>query len=193
MTYGPSGEDQHDLATFISRYNRWRSMFSRAGEPAPQEAVRDGDRIVLRQGYPYEGWTGYVIEPGSGGYRVLSVTTERRVEPLESLRGFFSTFELAGKYILWKIGGDLRVSCDVVSLEMLRRPALLAPGVRAVPLEQYETRYELIDDPAVFMVIRAGGIQPENCLLTMTYDELDQALEDGLPPSVIGGSDSADE
>ncbi len=53
-------------------------------------------------------------------------------------------------------------------------------------LAKYETRYELVDDPATYLIVRAGGIQPENRLLVMTDDELDQALEDGLPAAVIG-------
>jgi hypothetical protein len=36
------------------------------------------------------------------------------------------------------------------------------------------------------MIIEAGGIQPENRLLTMSYDDLDRALEEGLPRSVTG-------
>jgi hypothetical protein len=58
--------------------------------------------------------------------------------------------------------------------------------VRALPIAKYKTRYELVDDPSTYMIIEAGGIQPENRLLTMSYDDLDRALEEGLPRSVTG-------
>lgn len=179
-------EIQSAEGEFIRRYDHWLEMFARAEKPAPSPLVREGDRVVSREGYPNEGWTGYVIEPQGDGYAVLAISTERLMNPLESLCGFFSTFELAGKYVIWNIGGRLRVRCRVKSLRLLWEPQSLAPGVRALPIAKYKTRYELVDDPSTYMIIEAGGIQPENRLLTMSYDDLDRALEEGLPGSVTG-------
>lgn len=182
-----SSEDRPlGASDFTKRYDHWRELYSRAGKPGPQEAVWEGSRLLLREGYPYEGWGGYIIEPRGSEYAVLDVTTERRVEPLESPLGYFSLFELAGKYIIWNIGENLRVRSRIPSLELTWGPASLSPGVRAIPIAKYETRYELIDAPQKYIVIRSGGIQPENRLLTMSYDDLDRALEEGLPVAITG-------
>lgn len=169
---------------FINRYNRWREAYSHSGHPTPQAPVFEDGRLLLRYGYPFDGWSGFVIEPCDGGYALRSITTERRNGPLESPRAFFSDFELAGKYMIWLIGGDVRVNCGAESLEMLWGPSLAA-GVTDIPIEKFKTRYELTNRAAVYMIINAGGIQPENRLLVLSYDALDQALEDGLPDSVV--------
>ncbi len=166
---------------FIARYNYWRNLYSSRNIAGPQEPLWDGARLVLREGFPNEGWGGFILEPKASGYTVSAISTERRADPLVSLMGYFSTFALAGKFIIWNIGENLRVRCRIPSLELLWSPATLAPDVCAIALAKYRTRYELIDDPNVFIVIEAGGIQPENRLLTMSYEELDRALENGLP------------
>lgn len=181
-----SVECDADVDEFIHRYNHWRAIYARTEKPAPDSPLVKNGRLVMTHGYPHEGWVGYVIECREGRWDVLSVTTERLVEPRESLEASFSSFNLAGRYIIWKIGGDVRVTCRVTSLRLLWEPQTLASGVRAVPLAKFETRYELVADPNTYMIVHAGGIQPENRLLVMNYDELDRALEDGLPASVIG-------
>jgi hypothetical protein len=113
---------------FIRRYDHWLEMFARAEMPALSPLVREGDRVVSREGYPNEGWTGYVIEPQGDGYAVLAISNERLMNPVESLCGFFSAFELAGKYVIWNIGGRLRVRCRVKSLRLLWEPQSLETG-----------------------------------------------------------------
>jgi hypothetical protein len=173
---------------FLDRYNYWRKMYALRGISGPQEPFWDGNRLILREGFPGEGWGGFIIEPEASGYNVSAISTERRAEPLLSLLGYFSTFALAGKFIIWNIGENLRVRCRISSLELLWSPATLAPGVRAVSLAKYRTRYELIANPSAFLVFEAGGIQPENHLLTLSFEALERALEDGLPVPTVDHS-----
>src|SRR6185312_9487523 len=108
---GTESDIDPKLAELVDRYDRWRRIYTYAGKPARDEPVWESGRLELRQGYPYPEWTSYIVEPTDGGYNVLTATTERRNEPLESLSGFFTDATDAGKYVIWNIGEDLRVSC----------------------------------------------------------------------------------
>ncbi|MCV7257084.1 hypothetical protein [Mycobacterium shimoidei] len=183
MTSDDTGADA-GFAELISRYEKWRRIYSYAGKPVRDELIWGDGRLNLRYGYPHMDWTAYVIEPKDNGYNVLRVTTERRNEPHERLVGFFSHLDDAGKYVIWYVGESLRMYCSLPPLTPSWRAAGLDPRVKQISLDKYVSKYEFRDDPSRYFVPQVGGVQPENRLLPLTYDELDAQLLDGMPESV---------
>lgn len=173
------------FSQLVARYDKWRRIYSLVGEPPKDEAVWEDSRLCLRAGYPQPGWTGYIIEPEGSGCSVSTVTSERRNEPVESLSGFFSFVDDAGKYIVLKIGESLRIRLRLDPVEWGWEDAGLDRRVRQVSLDRYVSKFELKDDPSRYIVLQVGGDQPESKLLTLTYDELDDLLLDGMPESVL--------
>lgn len=178
-----NNKDNSDVAyeDFIQHYEKWVNIYRLVGMTAPNGPVRDGRRLHLRFGYPNEGWSGYIIEETSGGYNVYGVTTERRNEPSESLKGFFACIEDAGKYVIWNLGENLRVSCRVDPVGWSWEDMELDPRVEWVSIAKFVSKYVLESDPSRYFILQAGGVQPENRLLPLTYDELDMILMAGLP------------
>jgi len=82
--------------------------------------------------------------------------------------------------VIWKIANGLRVDLRLPSLPLRWAALGLDPRVAHAPLARFLSRYELISDPSRYLVVRTGGIQPENRLLPMTFDELDRELTDGF-------------
>lgn len=179
-----TSDSRDDFAELISRYRKWRRIYSNAGQPAPDEPEWESGRLNFRSGYPYEGWTAYILEPKDSGYEVLRATTERRTEPSENPLAFFSHVEEAGKYIIWKSAVGVRVALRLPSVSQAWRAEGLDPRVKQISLDTYVSKYELKDDPSRYFVLRAGGVQPENRLLPLSYDELDALLLAGMPESV---------
>ena len=64
------------------------------------------------------------------------------------------------------------------------RAAGLDPRVTQTSVGEFGSKFELKIDPSRYSVLRAGAVQPENRLLTLTYSELDELLLEGLPESV---------
>lgn len=173
------------VSDFLSEYEKWRQIYTYAGTPPRDEPDWEAGRLYLREGYPYPGWLGYILDASEGGYRVFTVTTERRNEPFESLAATFSDIDDAGKYIVWKVGSYLRIDLGLPSLTQRWTHEGLDHRVQVERLAEFESKFELKDDPARYFVIRMGGVQPENRLLPMTYEELDALLLEGMPESVL--------
>lgn len=173
----------------LSRYEKWRRIASGAGQTVPDEPAWEGRRLYLRYGYPHPDWTGYIIEPtASGGYQISTVTTERRNEPAEYPEAYFSRLEDAGKYLIWRNGESVRMRVGLRPLTQIWREEGLDARVNQVSLDTYVSKFELKSDPArYFILYQAGGIQPENRLLPLTYDELDTVLQKGMPTSLTSG------
>lgn len=182
MTSDDTGIDL-GFAELIGQYEKWRRIYACAGEPAWDEPVWEDGRLNLRYGYPHMDWSGYTIESRDSGFDLMRVSTERRKEPLEGLVGFFSHLEDLGKCLLFSIGESLRISLRIDPIEW-SWPDGLDPRVKQTSLDTYVSKYELKDDPGRYCILQAGGVQPENRLLPMTYDELDSALLEGMPESV---------
>ncbi|MCV7215685.1 hypothetical protein H7J51_10355 [Mycobacterium crocinum] len=174
-----------EVSEFLREYEKWRQIYSFAGKPPRNEPVWEAERLHLREGYPYPDWRGYILDSSEGLFRVFSVTTERRNDPLESLVASFSNVDDAGKYIIWKVGSYLRIDLGLPSLTQRWASEGLDHRVEVERLAEYESKFELKDDPARYFVIRLGGVQPENRLLPLTYEELDGCLLDGMPNSVL--------
>ena len=175
-----SGRDPA-YADFIARYNMWLDRYALAGNRAPDAPLWEAGRLHLRFGYPNEGWSAYVVDKVDGGYNVSAVTTERRSVPSEGVKGFFANIDDAGKYVIWNIGENLRVSCRLDPVGWAWEDAGLDRRVDRVALGDFVSRYSLKSDPARYFTLYAGGVQPENRLLPLTYDELDRVLTAGLP------------
>lgn len=174
------------LRDLISRYARWSRISSIAGKRIRDDPAWEDGRLHLRVGYPHPGWTGYVLEPGEAGWAVFTVASERRDEPQESLSGFFSDVEDAGKYVVLRIGDSLRISRRMDPVVWAWETSGLDPRVRQISLDQYVSRFELKDEPSRYFVLQVGGVQPEHRLLTLSCDELDRILLDGMPESILG-------
>jgi len=187
MPPSDEGESAVGFDELIDRYEQWRKIYARLGQSPRDEAAWKDGRLHLRSGYPYPDWSGYVIESVDGGFNVLTVTSERRNEPLETLAAFFTDIDDAGKYIIVNIGDDLRIRLRLDPIEWAWEDAGLDPRVEQTSLAEYVSKFELKDQPRRYFVLQAGGVQPENRLLPMTYDEIDQLLLDG-----IGNVDAAE-
>ncbi len=175
------GEPTYGFDELIARYEGWRKIYGQLGQPPPDEPVWAAGRLNLRSGYPYPDWWAFVVEPVGDGFNVLRVTTERRNEPLETLAAFFTDIEDAGKYIIVNIGDDLRISLRLDPIEWAWEDAGLDPRVEQTSVSRYVSKFALKDDPERYFILQAGGVQPENRLLPLTYGEIDRLLFDGLP------------
>ena len=182
---GTESSSDSQLNELINRYDKWRQIYAYADQPARDAPVWEEGRLHLRRGYPYPDWTSYIVEPTDGGYNVLTATTERRNEPLESLSGFFTDADDAGKYVIWNVGESLRMSCRLDPIMWAWEDAGLDPRVQQTSLEKFVSKYALKSDPSRYFILQAGGIQPANHLLPLTYGELDAQLLAGMPESVL--------
>ncbi|MCV7347337.1 hypothetical protein [Mycolicibacterium rhodesiae] len=171
----------------LARYEKWRRVYALAGKAPRDDPVWEAGRLHLRSGFPYPGWAGFILQPNDVGWAVLRVTSERRNEPLESLCGVFSSVDEAGKYIVLKVGEYLRIDLRLDPIEWAWEDSGLDQRVRQLSIEQYVSRFELKDDPSRYFVLQVGGVQPVNKLLTLSYDELDALLLEGMPESVLSG------
>ncbi|WP_142239740.1 hypothetical protein [Mycobacterium sp. ST-F2] len=61
----------------------------------------------------------------------------------------------------------------------------LDPRVQQTSLGKFVSKFQLKSDPSKYFILRRGGVQPENHLLPLTYDELDAQLLAGMPESVL--------
>ena len=175
-------EQDRGFEELLARYEFWRKIALNTGLLAVDEPTWEAGRLFLREGYPYDGWTGYVVDQESDGYRVSMISTERQVDPVENPVVFCSDVEEAGKYVVWKVGSATRIALKLPSIVRDWRAAGLDPRVRQISEGQYVSRYELIEDPdRFFTTLRSGGVQPENHLLPISYDELNEVLLEGLP------------
>lgn len=172
--------DPH-LDELISRWQRWRHIYAAAGRPAHDEALWESGRLHLREGYPFPDWTSYIVDPADGGYYVLTATTERRSNPLEGSAGFFTDADDVSKYIIWNLGENLRMRYRLDPIAWAWEDSGLDARVRWIPRAEFVSKYEMIADPSRYFVSRAGGMQPENHLLPLTYDELEGQLFNGMP------------
>jgi hypothetical protein len=181
------GASARGFDELIARYEKWREVYSRLGRPARDQTAWENGRLNLRSGYPYPDWTGYVVEHVEDGFQVLAVTAERRNEPLETLLAFFTDIDDAGKYIIVNIGDDLRISCRLDPIEWAWDDAGLDPRVEQTSMAEYVSKFALKDDPGRYFILQAGGVQPENRLLPLTYDDVEQLLLDGIPGAETAG------
>ncbi|KDE98570.1 hypothetical protein Y900_006355 [Mycolicibacterium aromaticivorans JS19b1 = JCM 16368] len=83
------------------------------------------------------------------------------------------------------VGEFLRIGLRLDPIEWAWEDAGLDQRVRQLSVDEYVSRFELKDDTTRYFVLQAGGIQPENKLLTLSYDELDALLVEGMPESVL--------
>lgn len=171
----------------ITRYNMWRRIYGYAGKLrlTPDEPDWENDRLYFRNGYPFPDWTAYVIEATAArDFRVLRVSTERRIRPAESPEALFSRIEDAGKFIIYKMATNLRVDCRMESITQKWRAEGLNTRVDKMIISEDQAKYVLRSDPTAYFIAYSGGIQPYNHILPLTYDELDAVLLEGFSETV---------
>jgi hypothetical protein len=169
----------------IDRYNKWRDAYGRAGKTAPNEPDWESGRLYFRLGYPYPDWRAFIIDESNGGYQVLGVSTERSTVATEGWKATFSRLEGAGKYVIATIADYLRIECKAQPIALKWRTEGLDPRVCKEELPDALAKYTLASDPEVYMIATARGIKPEHHVLPLSYDELNQALADGLSNDVV--------
>lgn len=176
---------ESDYSELLGRYARWRDAFALAGYPILNEPDSvDGD-LHFRSGYPNPEWTAYVIRKVEADYAVLRVSTERRNEPIEGLQATFSTLELAGKYVIFDTGENLRVKLRVDPVTWGWRDSGLDSRVVKNETGNGMAKYVLSTNPDEYFVRPARGITPINHLLPLSYGEVDALLLEGLPAAVV--------
>lgn len=181
---GAAPQPDPRLDALISRWQHWRRIYASAGRPAHDEPVWESGRLHLREGYPFPDWTSYIVEPADGGYYVLTATTERRNNPLEGSVGFFTDADDLSKYLIWNLGENLRISCRLDPIAWAWEYRGLDARARWIPRAEFVSKYELIADPSRYFILRTGGVQPENRLLPMAFDDLEAQLLDGMPAEI---------
>ncbi len=177
----------------IGRYRRWRRIYHLTGNSgsSPDEPDWENGKLYFRRGYPYPEWSAYVIEASDvGAFYVLRASSEHRNAAVEMPEVEFSRFEDAGKYIIYKTVSNLRVECHMESIARSWRADGLDEQVVKIPIASDRAKYMLQSDPAVYFIAFAGGIQPYNRILTLSYDELEIQLQRGFPASILSQSTS---
>lgn len=187
----------HEVA---ERYETWRDRWVSAVGKDPSRNVPellDGS-LWFRNGYPYPDWTAEVIRPSQFGYLVLSATTERRSSPYIAVEAVFSRLEDAGKHVLTLIGDMLRLECKLEPVyRQWQRSGISAAlqksvadqqvvefiatynGVSRDVVERVMHKYSVRAMPSSYAHLSSSD-EPTSRVLTMSYDELDATLADGL-------------
>lgn len=195
-----SFSDEAGFQELIDRYETWRRLWVSATgkEPSRDAAELSDGRLWLRDGYPHPDWTARIIEPYSFGYVVLSATTERRSSPHIAVEAVFSHLEDAGKYVIAYLGDMLRLECKLEPLyrkwqrfglsDNLDKGAIdqqivhfIADhnGVSQDVVQRFMHKYSLKSDPGRYAHL-ASSEEPISRVLTVSYDELDAMLAEGL-------------
>lgn len=180
-------KDDPDLSELIGRYNRWREIYSRVGEPPPDEASWEGGRLYLRFGYPHPEWWAYILaEKSDGLFSVIRGSTERSATLVESTKGSFSRLRDAGKFLIYEVGEWLRISRRMEPVSWRWDDAGLDPRVYQDVHSDKIVKYSLRSDPDAYFIMTRGDVAYSH-ILPLSYDELDAELIDGFPDSVTSG------
>lgn len=147
-------------------------------------------------------WGAYIIETTPTGFFcvVRSLWHERAPQRTERPEALFSRAEDAGKYVIaqaadeihvglrlesqflkWEAQGlgpsiDIETPSDDDLQEFIKR----IPGITVSSARQHRTKYKLVGHPEVFAVTSSGN-GPYMHVLTLSFDQLDSQLANGLP------------
>lgn len=173
-----------EIDELLRRYENWRWICNYAGNAPWDPADREDGRLHFRYGYPHPDWWGYVIETEkNSSYRVLYVSTERRITPVESAQGTFSRFQDAGKFVIYKVGAYLRSARRMEMIGPKWRADGLDPRVDTQVESDQVVKYVLRNHPDAYFIMTLGDM-PYSHILPMSYDELDAVLLEGFPESI---------
>ena len=197
---GESLSDDTGLQQSADRYESWLRRWALATGTEPSRNVpelKDG-RLWFRDRYPYPDWTARIIEPSHDGYLVLAATTERRNTPHITVEAIFSRLEDAGKHVIVFIGDMLRMECKLEPLyRQWRRSGISSAvekdagdqqvirfiadynGVSPDTVQRLVHKYSVKAEPGRYAHLAASD-EPTSQVLTLSYDELDALLTEGL-------------
>ncbi len=198
--HGESSSDDTGLLEVADRYETWRRRWvSVTGKEPSRDAPELSDgRLWFRDGYPHPDWTARIIESSNVGYLVLSVTTERRNTPRAAVEAVFSHLEDAGKYVIAFIGDMLRLEYKLEPLYRQWRTfgvdSALEKGAADDEIVQFIADYNDVSRDTVQRLVYKYSVkaqparyahlatadEPTSRVLTLSYDELDAILIDGL-------------
>lgn len=191
------------LETLLDHYDAWRRRWALlTGRDSSRNApdLSDG-QLWFRDGFPHPDWTARIIQSSNVGFAVCRATTERTTSPRISADAVFSHFEDAGKFLIAHFGDMLRRECNLEPrLREWRRSGL------SDELCKSDSDQSVVDFIADFNDIGQGDIQrlvhqysvkaepdrraylasseePRSRVLTLTYNQLDAVLADGLVAS----------
>jgi len=176
--------DSAAVSELMRHYGKWRSIYALAGKPSRDEPRWDDEgRLWLSYGYPHPDWTAFVIEPQLDGYKLFRASTERRNEPVLSPQGFFSRLDVAGKYVIAKVGNYLRIDCRMDPVTWAWEDAGLEDRVGEVVYSDREVKYFHSSDENNYFVMTLAD-RPYSHILPLTYDDLNSLLLMGFPEHV---------
>lgn len=192
--------DEPGLKTVVDRYETWRRRWiSLTGHEPSRDAPELSDgRLWFRDGFPHPDWRARIIEPAPYGYVVLDATTERKISPDITVSAIFSRLEDAGKYIIAQAGDMLRRECKMEPRYREWHRSGLSDELQKSEGDRDAVRfiadYNRIAPEAVQRLIHKYSVktQPNRCahlassdepysrVLTLSYDELDALLTEGV-------------
>jgi hypothetical protein len=106
-----------------------------------------------------------------------------------SSQGFFSQLEIAGKFIIAKIGNYLRIDARLDPTSWSWEDEGSDPEVEERISNDSEVTYRLRHYPDAYAIMTLGD-RPYSHILPLTYGELTQELLHGFPENVIAVADS---
>lgn len=203
MSVGASASgfsDNPGLQKLVNHYDawlrRWASLTGR--EPSRSAPEFSEGRLWFRDGFPHPDWTARIIQPSGYGYLVLRATTERRVSPLITIDAVFSDLEDAAKYVIMHVGDMLRRECQLepryrewsqlglsgeVHKSESEQPVVdfIAEynGVAQDSVQRFVHKYTVKTEPDRYAHLSSSE-EPRSRVLTLSYDELDETLAEGL-------------
>jgi hypothetical protein len=181
-------QQSNELAELMRYHEKWSTISAKAGKAPRDEPDWEDGRLWFRDGYPHPDWSAFVIEPKEEGFEVYRASTERRVDPVLSLQGYFSRLDVAGKFIIAKIGNYLRINSRLDPISWQWEDAGLAPEVEELIYSDREVTYRLRNDPATYCIMALGD-RPYSHILPLTYGRLTRELLHGFPVDVISVAD----
>lgn len=178
------GETHSGISELISRYNKWRRIYSYAGKSAPDKAEWDSGRLYFRFGYPHPDWWAFILEATvDGHYQCLRASTERSAVPIESPQGIFARIDDAGKYLIYGIAESLRIDCRLEPVSWRWDDEGLDSQVDVHIQSDRVVKYVMRNNPDAYCIMTRGDM-PYSHILPLSYDELDELLLDGFPENV---------
>jgi hypothetical protein len=182
-------QQSDELAELLQFYGKWRAIYSQAGKAPRDEPEWEDGRLWFRDGYPHPDWTAFVLEPTGDGFEVVRASTERRNDPVMNPEGYFSRLEVAGKFIIAKIGNYLRIDSRLDPTSWAWEDSGTPPEVEELIVSERKVTYRLRSDPDTYFIMTVGD-RPYAHILPLTYGELTRELLSGFPDHVTSAPDS---
>ena len=182
----------------VRNFDHWRAAWLRCFQTqdwTPAEV--EGDRVYFRRGFPHPDWSAYGIDVSTDLAVVLSLTTERRNEPLVSVEAVFSRTEDAEKFVIATIADLVRIAAKQEPIFWQWEDAGIDPrlgvakvtdsdlavckeirGLSHLPAAEVFTCYFTAGDKASFGLV-SNANAPLSRVILMSFDDMDHVFNSG--------------